>query len=59
MQEGILKILVNRQSVCIGLGLFLFVVIGAGCATSKPPPEPKSHIRIQSGQNSAEISWPE
>jgi len=46
-----------KRSVCIGLGLFLFVVLGAGCATS-PPPDQGSHIKIQSGQSSAEVSWP-
>lgn len=47
-----------KRSVCIGLALFLFVVIGAGCATPTPPPEQGSHIKIQSGQSSAEVSWP-
>lgn len=47
-----------KRSVCIGLALFLFVVIGAGCASPKPPPEQGSHIKIQSGQSSAEASWP-
>jgi hypothetical protein len=48
-----------KRSVCAGLTLFLFVVIGAGCATPTPPPEQGSHIKIQSGQNSAEASWPQ
>jgi hypothetical protein len=48
-----------KKSVFIGLALFLFVVIGAGCAThTPPPPEQGSHFKIQSGQNSAEVSWP-
>jgi hypothetical protein len=47
-----------KRCICIGLTLFLFVVIGAGCATPTPPPEQGSHIKIQSGQNSAELSWP-
>ena len=47
-----------KRSVYIGLALFLFAVIGAGCATQTPPPEQGSHIKIQSGQNSAEVSWP-
>jgi hypothetical protein len=46
-----------KRSVCIGLALFLFVVIGAGCASPKPPPE-QGNVKIQSGQNSVEVSWP-
>ena len=46
-----------KKSICIGLALFLFVIIGAGCVTS-PPPEQGPHIKIQSGQDSAEVSWP-
>ena len=53
-----MKISVNKKSVCIGLALFFLVVIGAGCATPTPPPEQESHIKIQSGQSSAEVSWP-
>jgi hypothetical protein len=45
-----------KRSVCIGLALFLFVVMGAGCA-STPPPE-QGHVKIQSGQDSAEVYWP-
>jgi hypothetical protein len=47
-----------KRSACIGFVLLLFAVIGAGCATPTPPPEQGSHIKIQSGQNSAEVSWP-
>lgn len=50
-----------KRSVCIGITLFFFVVLGAGCATQKPsppPPEEGAHIKIQSGQGSAELSWP-
>ncbi len=47
-----------KRNICIGLALFLFVVIGAGCATSTPPQQQGSHIKIQSGQSSAEVSWP-
>jgi len=50
--------LVNKKSVCGGLVLFLLVVLGEGCATQAPPPEQGSHIKVQSGQNSAEVSWP-
>lgn len=46
-----------KRNVCAGLALFFLVVIGAGCA-STPPPEQGSHIKIQSGQTSAEASWP-
>ncbi len=46
-----------KKSVCMGLALFLLVVIGAGCAAHTPPPE-QGHIKIQSGQHSAEVSWP-
>jgi len=46
-----------KRSACIGLALLLFAVIGAGCATPTPPPE-QGHVKIQSGQNSAEVSWP-
>ncbi len=59
MQENILKILVNKKSVCIGFTLFLFAVAGVGCDTSSPSSEQGSHIKIQSGQSSAEMSWPE
>ncbi len=47
-----------QRSVSVGLALFLFAVIGTGCAASTPPPEQGPHIKIQSGQNSAEVSWP-
>ena len=53
-----MKISVIKKSVYIGLALFIVAVIGAGCATPTPPPEQGSHIKIQSGQNSAEMSWP-
>ncbi len=46
-----------KRSVCIGLALFLFVAIGAGCAAKTPPPE-QGNVKIQSGQNSVEVSWP-
>ncbi len=46
-----------QKYVCIGLALFLFLVMGAGCATT-PPPEQGSHVKIQSGQSSAEVYWP-
>ena len=51
-QELIYKL---KRSVGTGLA-FLFVVIGAGCATA-PPPE-QGHIKVQSGQDSAEVYWP-
>ncbi len=47
-----------KRCICTGLALFLFVVIGAGCAAPTPLPEQGSHIKIQSGQSSAEMSWP-
>ncbi len=53
-----MKISVNKKCICMGFALFLFAVIGAGCAASTPPPEQESHIKIQSGQSSAEVFWP-
>lgn len=49
-----------KRSVCSGLVLFLLAMIGAGCATQKPPPpEQGPHIKLQSGESSAEVSWPQ
>jgi len=45
-----------KRSVCMGIALFIFVAIGAGCATA-PPPE-QAHVKIQSGQDSAEVYFP-
>lgn len=44
-----------KRNISIGLALCLLVIIGAGCAA---PAEQGSHIKIQSGQTSAEASWP-
>ena len=60
MQIGAQKLKYEfKRSVCIGLALFLFVVIGAGCATPKPPPpEQGQYIKVQVGQNSVSVPWP-
>ena len=49
-----------KRSVCAILSLFLFVVISAGCATSTPtpPPEQGQYIKVQVGQNSVSVPWP-
>jgi hypothetical protein len=47
-----------KRSVCVILSLFLFVVIGAGCATPTPPPEQGQYIKVQVGQNSVSVPWP-
>jgi len=47
-----------KRSVCMGLALFIFVVIGAGCASPKPPPEQGQYIKVQVGQNSVSVPWP-
>jgi len=47
-----------KRSVCIGLVLLLFVVIGAGCASHTPPPEQGQYIKVQVGQNTVSVPWP-
>jgi hypothetical protein len=49
-----------KRSVYMGLALFILVVIGAGCATNKPtpPPEQGQYLKVQLGQNSVSVPWP-
>ncbi|MCK9604160.1 MAG: hypothetical protein M0R66_07370 [Candidatus Omnitrophica bacterium] len=47
------------RSICVILALFIFVVIGAGCATpTPPPPEQGQYIKVQVGQNTVSVPWP-
>jgi hypothetical protein len=50
----------SKRGICVILSLFLFVVIVAGCATSTPtpPPEQGQYIKVQVGQNTVSVPWP-
>ncbi|MGD0336844.1 MAG: hypothetical protein ABSB18_07095 [Candidatus Omnitrophota bacterium] len=47
-----------KRSVYVGIAFLILVVIGAGCATSTPPPEQGQYIKVQVGQNTVSVPWP-
>jgi hypothetical protein len=47
-----------KRSVCAVLAVFLLVVIAAGCAAPTPPPEQGRYIKVQVGQNTVSVPWP-